>query len=241
MDILALFRRSPEKQIQRLRKKVKEPHGDASVRENAARRLFEMGTTPAIRALLDRYTINVSPSSQDEREKSDVYSWLVQLGSDAVPPIMDYLKNERFVYWPFRALRGILEGSELIEEVQKLLRFHWEHPPASAYPKAQIIRSLEDLHSPELEETVRLFLDDEDDDVRLEAIEYLMRRPEEDSRKWILETYLKSEDRPRIQNQILDRLVEKGWTVRGYRPAVEASLPEAFTLTREGRVRRVGA
>jgi HEAT repeat protein len=223
-----------------LRKKVKEPHGDASVRENAAQRLFEIGTAPAIRALLDRYTINVSPSSQDEREKSEVCSWLVHLGSEAVPPIIDYLKNERSVYWPFRALREILEGDELIEKVEKLLRFHWENPPASAFPKAQIIRSLEDLHSPELEATVRLFLKDEDDDVRLGAIEYLLKRPEEDARKWILETYLESEDRPRIQNQILDRLVEKGWTVRGYRPAVEASLPEAFTLTREGRIRRVG-
>jgi hypothetical protein len=91
-----------------------------------------------------------------------------------------------------------------------------------------------------LEETVRLFLEDEDDDVRLGAIEYLLDRPEEDARKWILETYLNSEDRPRIQTQILDRLVEKGWSVRGYRPAVEASLPDTFKLTREGKVKRVG-
>jgi hypothetical protein len=199
-----------------------------------------MGTASAIRALLDRYTINVSPSSQDEREKTEVCSWLVRMGPEAVPPIIDYLKNERSVYWPIRALRGILEGKELIEEVQKLLQFHWENPPASAFPKAQILRSLEGLYSPELEETVRLFLEDEDDDVRLGAIEYLLERPEEEARKWILETYLNSEDRPRIQNQILEHLLDKGWTVRGYRPAVEASLPDAFTLTRDGRVKRVG-
>jgi len=241
MDILSVFRRSPEKQIQKLRKKVKEPHGDASVRENAAQRLYELGTVPAIRALLDRYTISVSPSGQDEREKSEVCSWLVRMGAEAVPPIIDYLRNERSVYWPFKALQGILEGDELIQEVQKLLRFHWENPPASAFPKAQLIRSLEDLHSPELEETVCLFLEDEDDDVRLGAIEYLLDRPEETAREWILETYLGSEDRPRIQNQILEHLSEKGWTVRGYRPAIEASLPGAFTLTREGRVKRVGA
>lgn len=240
MDIFSIFRRSPEKQIQRLRKKVKEPHGDASVRENAAQRLYEIGSAPAIRALLDRYTITVSPSSQDEREKAEVCSWLVRKGTEVVPPIIDFLKRERFVYWPFRALREILSGDELIKEVQKLLRFHWENPPASAFPKAQLIRSLEDLHSPGLEETVRVFLEDEDDDVRLGAIEYLLGCPEENARKWILETYLNSEDRPRIQMQILEHLVEKAWSVRGYRPAIEASLPDAFTLTREGRVKRVG-
>jgi len=241
MDVFDIFRRSPEKQIQKLRKKVKEPHGDASVRENAALRLYEMGTAYAIRALLDRYTISVSPSSQDEKEKAEVCSWLVRMGSEAVPPIIDYLRNERSVYWPIRALREILDGDELVEQVDKLLRFHWENPPASAFPKAQIIRSLEGLHSPELEETVRLFLDDEDDDVRLGAIEYLLESPEEVAREWILETYLESGDRPRIQNQILEHLVEKGWTVRGYRPAMETSLPAAFTITREGRVKRVGS
>jgi HEAT repeat protein len=241
MDIFGLFSRSPEKQIQKLRKKVKEPHGDASVRENAALRLYEMGTTPAIRALLDRYTISVSPSSQDEKEKSEVCSWLVRMGSEAVPPIIDYLRNERSVYWPIRALKDILDKNELIGEVVKLLRFHWENPPATAFPKAQIIRSLEDLRSPELQDTVRLFLEDEDDDVRLGAIEYLLQCPEEVAREWILETYLHSEGRPRIQNQILDHLAEKGWTVRGFRPAVESSLPDAFTLTREGRVKRVGS
>lgn len=241
MDIFSMFRRSPEKQIQKLRKKVKEPHGDASVREGAAQRLFQMGTAPAIRALLDRYTIAVSPSTQDEREKTEVCSWVVQMGLEAVPPIMDFLKTERSVYWPIRALREILNEDEFIEQVENLLRFHWENPPASALPKVQVIRYLEKLYSPELEQTVRLFLEDEDDDVRLAAVEYMLDRPEDPARQWILETYLNSADRPRIQNQILMCLAENGWTVRGYRPVIEASLPDTFALTREGRVRRVGA
>jgi len=241
MDIFSIFRRSPEKQIQKLRKKVKEPHGDAAVREGAAQRLFQMGTAPAIRALLDRYTINVSPSVQDEREKAEVCSWLVRMGSEAVPPVIDFLKNERSVYWPIRALREILNEDEFVAQVEDLLRFHWENPPASALPKVQIIRSLEKLYSPELEQTVRLFLEDEDDDVRVAAVEYMLELPEETARESILETYLNSEDRPRIQNQILMRLVENGWKVRGYRPVIEASLPDMFALTREGRVRRVGA
>jgi HEAT repeat protein len=199
-----------------------------------------MGTPQATRVLLDRYTINVSPSSQDEREKAEVLSWLVEMGEAAVPPILDFLKQERSIYWPMRALRGILREDELAERVTELLRFHWENPPASALPKVQILRSLEGLTTPTLNETVRLFLRDEDDDVRLAAIEYLLQCSEETSREPILQCYLDSEDRPRIQSQILEHLVEKGWSVRGFRPALEASLPENFTLTRDGRVKRVG-
>jgi HEAT repeat protein len=240
MDIFSIFRGSPEKQIRKLRKKVKEPHGDAAVREGAARRLYEMGSEQAIRALLDRYTISVSPSSQDDREKAEVLSWLVEMGEDAVPPILDFLKRERAVYWPIRALREILSNDALIAKLDELLQFHWENPPASAFPKAQTIQSLEGLVTPDLESTVRLFLTDSDDDVRLAAIEYLLQCPEEPAREAILECYLDSQDRPRIQHQILEHLVEKGWTVRGFRPAMEASLPEKYTLTREGKVRRVG-
>lgn len=239
--ILALFQRTPEKQVAKLRKKVKEPHGDASVRMSAAQRLVEMGTFPAIRALLDRFLIVTSPSSEDEGEKQQVHNWLVSLGEDAVEPILDFLRNERLLYWPIRALGDILPADEFVRKINEVLRFHWENPPASSEPKTQIIKSIYGIHSEELNETVKLFLDDEDDDVRLAAIAYLFELPEESAREEILRCYAETEDRPRIRTQILDQLVEKQWTVRGFRPLFEESLSDQYTLTRDGRVKRVGA
>lgn len=241
MGWLDWIRGSPERRIAKLRKKVKEPHGDASVRENAAQRLFEMGTEPAIRALLERFTINVSPSVQDEREKEEVFGWLVSMGKAAVSPLVHFMKNERSVYWPAKAIREILDRDEYIEVLDEILGYLWENPPATAFPKAQIIRSVGDVNSDELQMTISRYLDDEDDDVRLAAIEYLLQGPEDQSRERILECYLSSEDRPRIRIQILELLQEKGWSVRGFRPAVEETLPDGFSLTRDGKVRRVGA
>jgi HEAT repeat protein len=185
MDILSFIRPSPEQKIRKLRKKVKEPHGDASVRQNASQRLFEMGTEPAIRALMDRFTISVSPSVQDDAEKQEVFTWLVSLGHEAVPPLLSFLKNERAVYWPARVLREVLDGDELAERFGEILQFHWENPPASAFPKAQIIRSMEGIVSERLVEAVQLFLDDEDDDV-LNVIWILRIAPESESRSWII-------------------------------------------------------
>lgn len=240
MDILSLFRSSPERQIEKLRKKVKEPHGDASVRINAAQRLFEMGTDASLVALLDRFTISVSPSIQDEQEKEEVCSWLVRKGHASIPAIITFLKNQRAVYWPAKALREILGDADFAERVAQILDFHWENPPASAYPKAEIIRSAREVSSPELLRAVKNFLQDDDDDVRLAAVEFLMDHDDDEIRMAILDCYAEAEDRPRIRVQILEHFAVKEWSVRGQRPIVEESLPEGFSLTRDGKVKKVG-
>lgn len=194
----------------------------------------------AIRALLDRFTITVSPSIQDEKEKQEVLAWLLHLGENSVPPIISYLKRERSVFWPAKALKNILAEDRQADKFTEILLHHWENPPASAFPKAELIRAAQGVHSEQLLETVRRFLDDEDDDVRLAAIEFLLAEPEEQTREAILECYVASEDRPRIRNQILDLLADRGWTVRGFRPKVEETLPDGYDLTREGKIRKVG-
>lgn len=237
MKFLTFLWGSPETQIKRARKKVKEPHGDAAVRINAARRLREMGSPEAILALLDRFTITSSPLRQDEDEKEEVISWIVQFGQRAVHPLLTFLKRERQVYWPMRALQKILPNDELARRINEILRYHWEYPPASSEPKAQLIRSLGALYSQELLETVRLFLEDEDDDVCLRATDYLFGRPESDVRDSVIQCYLNAKDRPRVRTQILERLVEQGWKVKGFRAKVEDSLPEGFSLNRDGTVK----
>ena len=240
MDLLALFRGSPERQIRRARKKVKEPHGDASVRINAARRLCEIGSEEALGALLERFTISSSPSRQDEEEKEDVLSWLVQFGERSVPPITAFLKRERQVYWPTRALKEILSSDELVRKVDDILTYHWENPPASADPIAQLIRFAHSLESTQLEATIRKYLEHEDDDVCLSALEYLFQKSEEESREAVLQCYLNCEDRPRVRAAILERFSEKGWSVRGFRPRIEETLPERYTLTRDGVIKTMG-
>lgn len=240
MDLFSLFRSSPERQIERARKKVREPHGDPATRMNAAQRLGEMGTPEALLALLDRFTINVAPSGQDEQEKEEVLSWIVQMGEKAVPPLVQFLKRERQVYWAARALRETVKEEEFAEKINGVLRDHWENPPASSDPTAQLIRLL-GVRSPQLAATVALFLGDEADDIRLAALDYLFDQSEEPARELSLECYLDSEDRPRVRNHILERFAEEGWSVKGFRPKIEDTLPEGYKLTRDGKVKTVSS
>ena len=240
MDLLSLFRSSPEKQIERARKKVREPHGDPATRMSAAHRLREMGTPEALLALLDRFMINVSPSDQDEQEKEEVLAWIVQMGERAVPSLIQFLKRERQVYWAMRALRETVTEEEFAEKMSEILRDHWNSPPASSDPTAQLIRLLE-VQSSQLVETVRLFLGDEADEVRLAALDFLFDQLEDQAREMALECYLDSEDRPRVRSHILERFADKGWSVKGFRPKIEDTLPEGYTLTRDGRIKNVGS
>ena len=240
MNFLSIFRSSPEKQIVKARKRVKEPHGDASVRVSACQKLAEMGTPEAIIALLDRFKITVSPATQDEAEKEQVLEWVVGHGRHSVQPLWQFLRTERQVYWPVRALREILSEDEFVASMEETLRHLWENSPASPEPQAQMIHVIEDLYSPGLEDVITRHLAERDDDLRLASIDYLMKHAGDKAREAILACYLDSQDRPRIKAHLLDCLSEHEWVVRGFRSAIEETLPSDYVLTRDGRIRRIG-
>jgi len=241
MKLSSLFRSSPEDQIRKARKRVKEPHGDPATRMNAAAKLLEMGTPEALRALLDRFTITVSPSIQDEEEKKEVVSWIIHAREKAVPALMAFLKEERELYWPAKALRQILPAEPYAEKIADILQHHWDNPPASYDPTAQLIRLLGGVTTPRLVSTVSLFLQEESsDDLRLAAVDFLFEQAEEASREPVLQCYLDSEDRPRVRGHILDCLAQKGWNVKGFRAKIEETLPEGYQMSREGRVKKIG-
>ena len=93
----------------------------------------------------------------------------------------------------------------------------------------------------DLVEVVKLFLKDESDDVRLVTLDYLFEGEDENLREAILDCYLDSEDRPRVRNKILECLVSKTWSVRGYRPKIEKTLPDGYALSRDGKVKSMSS
>ena len=240
MSFLSIFKNSPEKQIAKARKRVKEPHGDAAIRVAACQKLAAMGTLESIEALLDRFKITVAPATQDESEKEQVFQWLVSHDVKSVQPLSRFLRTERQVYWPVKALRTILAEEEFIDSMEKTLSHLLENPPASPDPQAQIIRVIEDIHSPDLEKIIKGHLGDRDDDICIASIDYLVQHAGDQTRETILECYLDFQERPRIKAHLLDCLSEKGWVVRGFRSAVEKTLPMEYALTRDGRIRRIG-
>jgi HEAT repeat protein len=176
--------------------------------------------------------------TQDIEEKRMVVRMLVEKNREAIEPILRFLGTHHQVEWPIQALSEILPREELVPKLVSALE---KVAAASAFTppehKADLIRAMRGHVTPEIAAVLRQFLSDDDDDVRIAAIEALTEIGEE-MRELLLEALLEAGDRPRIRIKIAETFTEHDWAVKGYRPKVEQALPEGFYITAKGFIRR---
>jgi HEAT repeat protein len=235
-DFLRRNQPSP-KSIQRLVKRLTEPGGEEGPRVEAAEKLAEWGTPESLYALLKRFTISSKNITQDIEEKRYVVRLLVDKGDDAVAAILQFIKKNHQVEWPVQALAEILTRDDLVPKLVEALEFVGEGEFTSPEHRTSLIKAMHGLVTPEIATTIRKFLKDDDDDVRIAAIHALAELGEP-VRESLLETYIDSEDRPRIRIAICEVFADREWPVKGFRPKIEESLPDGFHLTSKGLIRR---
>ena len=167
-----------------------------------------------------------------------VVRMLVERDREAVGPILRFLSTHQHVEWPVQALSQILPREELVPKLVEILE---KVAAASEFTppehKSDLIRAMRGHVTPEIAAVLRQFLTDDDDDVRLAAIDAISEIGE-DAREPLLEAFISTDDRPRIRIKIADVFADHDWPVKGYRPKIEEGLPEGFHLTSKGVVRR---
>jgi HEAT repeat protein len=227
-----------ERQIQRALKQTIQTHGEAATRVAAMERLASWRTPEAATAVLRRFTIQTPQASMDLEEKQYAVKLLVRMGNVAADPILGFVKVEPDVTFPIRALKQILPPEEFVKKLVGVLvelsTGYTRWPEA----KAVMIGSLPDDAFPQVADIATRFLEDEDDDVCIAAIDYLARNGEEAIRERLLETFLEAEARPRVRGRILDHFCEREWPVKGYRKKMEEAISLPFYLTAKGTVKR---
>jgi HEAT repeat protein len=237
-DFLKRSSTPSSKQIEKVVKRLTEPGGENGPRIEAAEKLSEWGTPESLYALLKRFTMSSNVITQDIEEKRMVVQMLVEKGRDAVDPILRFLSSHHNVEWPVQALSEILPREELVPRLVHILE---KVAAASEFTppehKSDLIRAMRGHVTPEIATVLRQFLSDDDDDVRIAAIEAISEVGEE-VREPLLEAFLQADDRPRIRIKIAEVFADREWAVKGYRPKIESTLPEGFHLTAKGLVRR---
>jgi HEAT repeat protein len=227
-----------EKQIRRAMKQVTQIHGEAGTRVAAMERLAGWKTPESAEALLRRFTTQTPQASMDLEEKQYTVQLLAEMGPVAAEPIKKFIRSEPDVTFPVRALSRILPPEEfresLVDLLQGLASGYTRWPEA----KTVLIDNIPDDAFPHMADIVRRFLDDEDDDVCISAIDYLARNGDEAIREMLLQLFFDAADRPRVRGRILDHFQEKEWPVKGYRKRMEEEIELPFYLTSKGIVKR---
>jgi hypothetical protein len=230
-----------EGQIRRAIKQITQIHGEAATRVAAMERLASWKTAEAAAALLRRFTVQVPQASMDLEEKQHTVRLLVQMGRVAVEPILKYLRVEPDVTYPIRALKEVFSPEEFSTALTDVLLGFSTGYTRWPEAKTELIRHLPDEAFPQVVGTVTHFLEDEDDDVCIAAVDYLAHNGDETIREKLLQLFLDAESRPRVRGRILDHFCEREWTVKGFRKKMEEAMALPFYLTSKGTVKRRSA
>ncbi len=225
------------KSIERLVKRLTESGGEDGPRMEAAEKLAEWSTPEALYALLKRFTMSSKVMTQDVEEKRHVVRMLVRKDQDAIDPILRFIKRNHQVEWPVQALAQILPREELVPKLVEALDYVGQGEFTSPEHRTSLIKAMHGLVTPEIAATLKRFLEDSDDDVRIAAIHALAELGE-DMRETLIDAYLESEDRPRIRIAVAEVFADREWSVKGFRPKFEESLPDGFLLNAKGMIRR---
>ncbi len=226
------------RQIQRAMKQVIQIHGEAATRVAAMERLASWKTPEAVAALLRRFTIQTPQASMDLEEKQYTVRLLSDVGQVAIDPILKFIRSEPDVTFPVQVLSKILSPDAYRKCLMDLLADFSTGYTRWPAAKTVLIANLPEEAYALVSDTVARFLEDEDDDVCIAAIDYLVSSGDESIREQLLQIFFNSEDRPRVRGRILDHFLEKEWPVKGYRKRMEEAVALPFYLTSKGIIKR---
>src|SRR6185503_5944365 len=183
--------------------------------------------------LAKRFTISSKVITQDIEEKRMVVNMLAAKGDRAVDPLLRFLKSYHQVEWPVQALARILPTEQLIPKLIQVLEDVAQNPFTSPEHRSSLIKAMHGHITPEIAAALNKSLEDDDDDVRISAI-HAVAEVGEETREKLLEAFIKADDRPRIRIAIAELFSDREWPVKGYRPSIEANLPEGFHVLAKG-------
>jgi len=209
-------------------------------RYKAMQALVNDGSPDSIFAALRRFGMMYDKSIEDEQEKEWLFDTLVEKGASIIPQIERYLLAADSISWPLRLLSKVAGNDHEVDVIKKVLERHepgYERDPTK---KIQLLNHLAGLKDTAVAALAVPYLADMDEGVRYAAAECLIRLANEEAGHEALIAHFvdEKEESLRVRLVIADGLAERGWLVKAHRPAFDKVLPEAFTIEKDGRVKK---
>jgi len=227
------------KRIKDLQKRAQETYGDPAARTRALEQLRDIGSPEAISALLQRFTVKTEPGITDAEEKEFTLSIVTSFGDAAVGPVEDFIRDYDSVAWGVRCLEALVPQEHVVGTLtavlDKLSREYSREPDK----KVLLINHLGEHHTgdPRVGPAVRPFLEDPIDEVRVAALQVIVRQGDKDAGEAIA-TCLVGAEAPRVRAAAASALADLAAPVPAMRDAVAAKLPAGYAVDAGGIVRR---
>jgi hypothetical protein len=234
------------KKLESLRKKLTNIWMQPPDRYQAADQLLELASPEAVRALLERFKVNISNTTYDIEEKQYLCDRLVTLGEPVVEIIKEAVRKEEIqVNWPMRVLEDLLPSADMAAFIQELLASMTLDYMRDPEKKEQLIlRATTYKDFEELAREVARFAADDNEGIRFQTVSQVVTR-DTDWAAEALRKNLRVEDSGRVMALSCQWFVEH--------PAFVAAadmgdiqevmrlrdvLPREYVLTDTGHLRR---
>jgi len=230
--------KGPTGALVRLQKKVTNKYGQAEDRQHALRAVGDIGTEDAVIILLKRLTFRIEQSIGDEEEKKIVCDELIRLGPVSVKPVLNFLEHENASYWPIKALREIVGDDATVNHLLEIIDRAEAIFDRDIQRKVELVSNLREFKQPHVRKRIMGFLDDENEELRVQAIEGLMDLGGDDVADIMINRLINDDETQRVKTAILNLLIDKKWNVKRRKDEVRKIIPQAFWIDDTGVIRR---
>lgn len=224
--------------VARWQKKVENKFGQAQDRQHAIRTLADMGTPEAVSAMLVRFTFRIEQTIGDEEEKRMVFDELLRLGDLSVEPIVKFLQTENSPYWAVKALRALVGDERTVTHLLEVIDGMEAIFDRDIERKVELVSNLREFRDERVRDRLQGFLSDENEELRVHAIEGLMGFGQEEMSANMIDRLLDDGETQRVKTAILNLVIEKKWRVKHRKDEVRKVLPAVFWMDDVGVVHR---
>jgi len=199
--------------------------------------LAEMNTDEATQALFRRWDMVSDKNREDIAEKEYLADVLVEKGTAMLPFLREHNDRSLNITWPIQVLRRVVEPSDVVEELLRVLTRENERA-ASFRPekKLRVIQLLADYPDDgRLTAAVLPCVSDFDADVRFEAAHLLGIAGGPEARDALLtQVCSESEDSERVRKALLQAIYDRGFEVVDRKEEIAARLGDDWRIGPKG-------
>jgi hypothetical protein len=223
---------SEEKQIVRHTRRLMNRDSQPEDRESSAIWLAQNSSAMAISGLIRRFEIKLDHGMKDKTEKDELFSLLVDLGSEKVSgPLRNWLRHKSQFAIPLRLLQTLDGDAAAVEMAIELLDVEVKKDNFKPGKKLGLLTWLNNYVRADMVDVGAPLLNDFDEGVRCAAADLLIATESDTAALPLCEAlFREEEDSGRLKTRLANIFAQRGWVVSsGYTDNADR-LPSDFTI-----------